>query len=308
MNTLRRFVAHPKLRWILRPRPVRWLSARVAPLRFLITLRLLVDWRLFLWHYMSRARDTRMYHLRRSNFTVLLQPRTADLEVLDEVFKQRIYDPPSAARSAILASTHPTILDLGANIGIASLRFMNLFPEALLTAYEPDAENLMVLKKCFAANGLDDRATVVEACAFNKTGSVAFQQGCGAGSAVVLETGSRTDGEELQAYDILPHLAEADLVKMDIEGSEWPILTDPRFPTHRPRALVMEYHRYGCPSRNRDRLAPDPNPRQLATTLLGRAGFTVLSVSHNAWGHGVLWAWRTDSDDLRSSAGGTTAR
>ena len=46
-------------------------------------------------------------------------------------------------------------------------------------------------------------------------------------------------------------MAEADLVKIDIEGGEWPILTDPRFAQLPTPALVIEYHPAGCPG-------PDP--------------------------------------------------
>lgn len=189
------------------------------------------------------------------------------------------------------ASSAPLILDLGANIGIASLRLLDLFPTATVHAFEPDPLNAASLMCCLRMNGLENRCPVKQACASTETGVASFRPGLGSGSALVLEPGG-VGHTQVPAVDVLPLMAEADIVKMDIEGGEWPILTDPRFRSHRPRALVMEYHRYGCPERSLDRLAPDPNPRILATTLLREAGFTVIPVRHNAWGHGVLWAWR----------------
>ena len=63
--------------------------------------------------------------------------------------------------------------------------------------------------------------------------------------------------------DVLGQIAEADLVKMDIEGGEWGILADPRIA--RQRALVLEYHPRGLPARRRggvrDRAAHGPRVR-----------------------------------------------
>ena len=45
--------------------------------------------------------------------------------------------------------------------------------------------------------------------------------------------------------DVFPYLAAADLVKIDIEGSEWEILADARFAGIAARVLVLEYHPQG---------------------------------------------------------------
>ena len=66
----------------------------------------------------------------------------------------------------------------------------------------------------------------------------------------------------LPAADVFPYLEGADLVKIDIEGGEWPILSDPRFAELEARALVLEYHPHLCPG---------PDPRECADGLLARA-------------------------------------
>lgn len=84
---------------------------------------------------------------------------------------------------------------------------------------------------------------------------------------------------------MLPRLADTDLVKIDIEGSEWGgILQDPRFALLNIRALVMEWHRYGY---------PDDDSPSFVEGILKDAGFQVKhdqSVSEEC---GTLWAWRT---------------
>lgn len=44
------------------------------------------------------------------------------------------------------------------------------------------------------------------------------------------------------AADVLPYLADTDLVKMDIEGGEWEILADPRLGARLHQALVLGHH------------------------------------------------------------------
>jgi hypothetical protein len=84
--------------------------------------------------------------------------------------------------------------------------------------------------------------------------------------------------------DVLPELLAADVVKIDIEGAEWPIVTDPRFRELRARAVVLEYHEWGC---------PEDNPRALAEQALSIAGFELVHAGQKpAFGAGVLWGWR----------------
>ena len=83
---------------------------------------------------------------------------------------------------------------------------------------------------------------------------------------------------------MLPQIADADLLKMDIEGGEWAILNDPRFARSPPRAVVLEYHPYLCPS---------ADARAAAVQALESAGLRTAAIWHRADGHGMLWAWRT---------------
>jgi Methyltransferase FkbM domain len=82
---------------------------------------------------------------------------------------------------------------------------------------------------------------------------------------------------------VLPLIADADLLKIDIEGSEWPILADSRFKTLSARAVVLEYHPQG---------APGPDPAAAAAGLLRAAAFAV-GKPFDVRGHaGVMWAWK----------------
>lgn len=284
-------MSHPRLQRLTRSSAARRFSATAIPLRVLLRATLLSERRTVLQHWLRQDSRLVPYRLAKSHHTILLRSHLGGLEIVDEVFRQRLYDPSSPARSAILASpSSPVILGLRANIGISCLRLLDLFPNSTLYAYEADSANANAPKACLMVNDLLDRSSVIEACVSNRVESVSFRGGLGSSSAIIREDCGQPGDTQVQTVDILPRIATADLVKMDIEGSEWSILTDSCFLSRRPRALTMEYHRYGCPTRGDDHMVPDPHPRKLAITLLRAAGVTVAPVVHNEWGHGVLWA------------------
>src|SRR5438034_61021 len=66
---------------------------------------------------------------------------TSDVETFEEVFVDRHYEIPFADFSP------RTILDLGANIGFASVFFAARWPRARILAVEPAADNLGLLRK-----------------------------------------------------------------------------------------------------------------------------------------------------------------
>jgi hypothetical protein len=84
--------------------------------------------------------------------------------------------------------------------------------------------------------------------------------------------------------DVLPQLADADLVKIDIEGAEWPILADDRFRELKARLVVLEYHA---------ECSPQPDPAAAAEQALVSAAYEVRHVGRKpAFGAGLLWGVR----------------
>jgi hypothetical protein len=76
----------------------------------------------------------------------------SDVAGFRQVFQDRAYsrsDPRLSARyqSILKAGKIPTIVDAGANVGAASLWFLQQFPEAAVVAIEPEPGNLSVLRK-----------------------------------------------------------------------------------------------------------------------------------------------------------------
>jgi len=95
---------------------------------------------------------------KRSNFEALLslRPNTSDIYVFEQVFANcdyslrrlsRYKDIAAIYEEIVSQSYRPIVLDLGANIGMASLYFGRDWPQAWIAAVEPDQENFDILRR-----------------------------------------------------------------------------------------------------------------------------------------------------------------
>jgi FkbM family methyltransferase len=222
----------------------------------------------------------RRYHLRASGLPVLLRHGTVDIWTFAELFDLRLYEPPAAVERQLRAAAEPLIVDLGANIGLFGVDMLARFPGARVVGYEPEAENAGIHRRLVEVAG-NPRWTLVEACAGPEAGTVAFLPGQETGSRMLDHAGAGS--VEVPMQDVMPLLAEADLVKMDIEGGEWPILADDRFSA--VRAAVIEYHPHGCPG---------DDPRRTAHERLEAHGFEVAELFYEPDSRvGMVWATRS---------------
>jgi len=168
------------------------------------------------------------------------------------------------------------VVDVGGNIGLFALDALRRYPGAIVTSVEPDPTNLPVLNACRARNGSADW-TIIPAAAGPEAGAVRFDAGHFADSAI------SADGTvEVPMIDLFPLLDGADLVKIDIEGGEWPILLDARFRDVRAPVVVLEWHAAQAPA--------DRETRGVVLEIFAAAGYRALAEGDNH--HGVIWGWR----------------
>src|SRR5256714_14038067 len=194
-----------------------------------------------------RRRGLFTYTTRCDGVRVAIRHGTGDVVTLGEIFHDRQYAPPGELEG-VLGDVR-NILDLGANIGLFGAFAARRWPDAEIVAFEPDPENAAVHEKTIALNGLGRKWKLIPAAAGARHGHAAFSAGHAALSHLADERPSDlldATSREVRVEDVLPRMARADLVKMDIEGGEWAILRDPRFPTHTPRVVVLEYHPRFC--------------------------------------------------------------
>lgn len=165
----------------------------------------------------------------------------------------------------------PRILDCGANVGVASLFFRRQYPRATITAFEADPAIADVCRRNLAANGASD-VELVPAAVWTSRGETEFV--CeGSDSGAVAELGliaGRT--QTVPTVRLRDYLGErVDLLKLDIEGSELPVLEDCAGALGAVQAMTIDLHEF------------DPNHRQTGRIfdLLTGAGF-VFDVGHLA--------------------------
>ena len=168
---------------------------------------------------------------------VFIRPNGVDYRTLADIFGRRVYDigPTAASR----------VLDLGANIGLATVRLASRFPGAEFACVEPSPSNRATLKKAIRANGI--RARILEGAIGVSSGQADLQVGCDSDmfslvpavkSALTLRVRQFTVEEVMNAMG----WEEIDLLKIDIEGYEKTLFRENNAWLNRVKAIVGEAH------------------------------------------------------------------
>jgi len=179
--------------------------------------------------------------------TVRMYPSSDDF-VFDQIFVRHEYAPVCRRLKA-----PRFILDLGANVGYASAVFASRFPSATIMAVEPDPGNYDLCVHNLLPYG--DRIQVLLGAVWANRAQLALARGnfCDGRewATRVLEAAPGTNAE-VQAWDVatlleMAHQREADLVKIDIEGSEAEVFAaDAGAWLSRVRNLCIELHDDRC--------------------------------------------------------------
>jgi FkbM family methyltransferase len=144
--------------------------------------------------------------------------------------------------AAPLRSAPRTVVDLGANIGLASLWFAQRYGCRAFVAVEPAADNVRLIRRNMADNGIE--AQVVEGAVGAVDGTAQFA------------SSGRSHSGRLKAEDGVPvrvqspatilELVDADarvdVLKVDIEGAEDQIFTGSATWLERVDAVLIEIH------------------------------------------------------------------
>jgi len=166
-----------------------------------------------------------------------LRSNGVDCRLLSGVFDLREYQ---------VSGAHPRrILDLGGNIGVASVFFHAVHPEAEIVAVEALPANQTLLQENFRINGVSGR--VIPAAVADQPGKATFFLGQADNSSVVRQpwmTGEAIEVDCITVPEILLRMGwnEIDLLKVDIEGAERALFRDCRAWIGKVGALVAELH------------------------------------------------------------------
>ena len=150
-----------------------------------------------------------------------------------------------------------TIIDAGANIGLASIYFANKFPDARVVAIEPDPGNYDLLKRNVAPY---PNVTTIRAALWGSNKKInLYDPGLGHWGYAAGEVGDPVagssqkalvvDGLTVDAVMSAEGFSHVDILKMDIEGGEREVLSAPSAWLAKVDTLIVELHertKTGC--------------------------------------------------------------
>lgn len=141
-------------------------------------------------------------------------------------------------------TSSPVIYDCGANVGVSVAYFKMLYPDARVTAFEPDENVFGYLHRNLSRNELMEDVVLYNAAVWVHSDGVAFDSdGADGGRVAAGETMRRVSSVDLA--ELLANEKCVDLLKMDIEGAESVVLPSLKRVIRRVRRLFCEYHSWG---------------------------------------------------------------
>jgi len=126
-----------------------------------------------------------------------------------------------------LAAQSNRVLDIGANIGVYSIRLALRFPQLRVFAFEPIPKSFSYLQRNIAVNAVGERVTAFQYALSNRAGAArlyiaphngtnaSLQNVAGAGDALEIPGLMMTLDDWVRSFGIVP-----DLIKCDVEGAE----------------------------------------------------------------------------------------
>jgi len=143
----------------------------------------------------------------------------------------------------------PVILDIGANIGLATLYFKKHYPYAQITAVEPIAKNFKLLEQNIFENNLTN-ADALELAVAAKPGTITLHTDSSNNwhsTAGVIEgnwtKSQTTTPAEVSAVTLSSLIDQPiDLLKIDIEGAEQIVLKEALSKLNLVKQILCEFH------------------------------------------------------------------
>jgi FkbM family methyltransferase len=181
----------------------------------------------------------------RNGIRYLLRANTNEVRALDEIWRLKIYDTHLGS-----LKDGSVVVDIGANIGIFSIKAARCAPGIRVFSYEPEPANFRTLQQNIALNHLEDRITALNSAVCEKEGTMDFffhERDSGGGSIYPHDLNfnrkisvSCTTLEKVFAQQ---HISQCDFLKMDCEGAEAGILLQaPPELFRRIAAMAIEWH------------------------------------------------------------------
>ena len=203
----------------------------------------------------------------------LLLREPYDLKTFWQVFLHRCYS---------VRSTDRNIIDAGANIGLFTLYAARQAPNARILAIEPFPATFERLSQAMREHGLSDRVECLNCALCGSEEPRVMKPTSQPSQMQRVSTGDVQGGIPVAAQTLSRIIdrieGEIDLLKVDIEGSEYEVLfnTDTKH-LKRVRRMVLEYHG-----------DVEPYTHAQLFARLASNGFEVVSDDHDKLNYGVV--------------------
>jgi len=208
---------------------------------------------------------------------IFLRENTFDFITFEEVVFEQVY-------RAVPVHLHECdrIVDLGANIGLASLYLAAFYSSCKIVAVEPQTENYRLLTKNLAQLIKSERCLPLQAAVWSADKSLVIEEPGVPGrynaftvreAAPCANSRPSIEGSTIQRIMEQSGFHEADLVKVDIEGAEIELFKGDLGWLNRVGAIAIEFHGTSRTISNFDNIM-----RQYGFAIQAEGGHTVLAV------------------------------
>jgi len=160
------------------------------------------------------------------------------MAIYDEIFDKHVY-------RFLSPQPAPLIIDCGANIGISTIYFKQLYPQSRVIAFEPDAAIYAYLEKNVAAMQAQG-VTLVNKGVWSEDKELEFLSE-GADSGKVASGHEKTEGKttRIKVERLSTYINEkVAFLKIDIEGAELEVLKEIEHKLPLVENIFIEYHSF----------------------------------------------------------------
>ena len=216
------------------------MAQRMSGLEKFFRLRsTIVNWPLVLIDKLG-LKKLNEYHTR-SGIKILCRSKSTDINEAVIVFSGLEYP-----KKYLKIKDDDVVIDLGANIGAFSLFFdqVNYSKKYTGYAFEPFTDNAVLLQKNLTLNKLK-KFKIVETAISSVNGYVNLNTNTNYDSISISNTGGlRVKSSTLSSFCQKNNITHIDLLKMDVEGSEYEIIdTDYKFIKDHIKKVILEFHK-----------------------------------------------------------------
>jgi FkbM family methyltransferase len=200
----------------------------------------------FVWRLLS-SRSTYNYDLvvkMKNGASIIIRSNSqskgltsTDIDVAYELFVTEVYKSPQE----INAKDVKRIVYVGGNVGYSCVYWFNTFPNAQIVVFEPHPKHVEKIYKHLKLNHANHRVTVIPSAAGNELGSL-FLTDMGGESQITTERNEKNISVSIVDWFEPIGTQEIDILKIDIEGGEYALLSDPRVKEVNFKTLIMEWH------------------------------------------------------------------